>query len=75
MGLKTKLTNFIAIMICVDLTATNIVQRVGFKNVLKIADPRYNVPSASTFPRSIILKLKKNVVNSFLMEKMKVLTK
>ena len=60
--------NAVASMICHDAVPTNIANRRGFRHMIKTMDPRYTLPSAKTFSRSIIPKLK-GTVDSFLKEK------
>ena len=63
-----KCVNAIAQMICNDAAPTNIVGRKGFKHVMQTMDPRFNVPSPTTFSRTILPKMKE-VVSSFHLKK------
>ena len=58
---QVKNTNAMASMICRDGVPTNIANRSGFRNAIETLDPRYTLPNATTFARSIIPKLKENV--------------
>ncbi|KOX77769.1 Zinc finger BED domain-containing protein 4 [Melipona quadrifasciata] len=50
-----KLTAAIARMIILDLQPYSKVDNIGLQSLLKIAEPRYEIPSHATFSRSIIL--------------------
>lgn len=52
-----ELTKAIAVMIAVDLQPYSVVEDPGFKAVLKIAEPRYVIPSRTTFSRNMIPKM------------------
>lgn len=55
---KSKaLTNAIARMMALDLQPYSIVEDVGFRSVLKVAEPKYKIPSRSTFSRKMIPQL------------------
>jgi hypothetical protein len=48
-------------MICVDAAPADILLRPGFKHVVETLDPRYKIPHATTFSRTIIPKLANTV--------------
>ena len=53
-------TNAMASMTCRDATPTNIANWPGFRHAIETIDPRYTLPNATTFSRSIIPKLKES---------------
>lgn len=51
------ITEAIGKFIAKDLLAVNIVNREGFQSLLKTIDPRYKIPSYSTFKREVLPNL------------------
>jgi hypothetical protein len=56
-----KLTEAIARMIALDLQPYSIVEDVGFRSLLNITEPRYIIPSRSTFARNIVPRMYENL--------------
>lgn len=65
-----QVTEAIARMIVLDLQPYSIVEDVGFRHLLNIAEPRYEIANRSIFARNIIPRMYKNV-SSELRKKMK----
>ncbi|XP_071640285.1 zinc finger BED domain-containing protein 4-like [Temnothorax longispinosus] len=62
------ITRAIAVFICKGLHPYNIVNEPGFRHLLHFLEPRYNVPCRTTFSRSIIPKLYKELKEKMLEE-------
>lgn len=55
------ITGAIAVFICKGLHPYSIVDEPGFRRLLHFLEPRYNVPCRTTFSRSVIPKLYKEL--------------
>lgn len=62
------ITRAVAVFICKGLHPYSIVDEPGFRHLLHFLEPRYNVPCRTTFSRSIIPKLYKELKEEMLKE-------
>lgn len=64
---KTKqLTNAIPHMMALDLQTFSIVEDIAFWFLLNVAEPRYDIPSRSTFAKSIIPNMYEDLRNNII---------
>lgn len=52
-----NITNAIALMLAANLQPYSVVEDTGFTNLIKVLEPRYLMPSRTTFSRTLIPKL------------------
>lgn len=52
-----NITNAIALMLAADLQPYSVVEDTGFTNLMRVLEPRYQMPCRTTFSRTLIPKL------------------
>ena len=52
-----EITNAIALMIAFDFQPFSVVEDEGFKKLVRVLDPRYQIPSRKHFPETVIPKI------------------
>ncbi|KAJ8963867.1 hypothetical protein NQ314_005325 [Rhamnusium bicolor] len=51
---KKKIDKLVIEMICKDFQPISVVEDIGFKNLIKELEPRYNLPSRRTIGRTLL---------------------